>query len=1170
MERALNIASLTSALGEHASGIQNFPSPRQLQNQIADAEVRLFANQFEVPDQLVNVAWYLHGVASASIEFGLYDETRQRRAFQVSAHIFDLALLGGAWSRDERLRLGFAAQIGYHRGEQEPNAIAVWQRIRDLVEESSPLLDRIHCLGLEAGVALLGLERQFLFRLLRTRRGELGELRRQIEIDNLGDTMFGAPTAVVDGVNSLLHFLAFGDRDQLVTARRAFANAVEADTSAGDLDSRWVAAHLQAIVADMEDGSVWSLLPPDLPPHTYQAMTLTDPPILTLWKPQRELIRSTPSVLHPDTRRVIMSLPTSAGKTLLAQLLMVAHLSMSDTSICYVAPMRSLGREMRRAMRSRLIALQKELGRDLPDFLPTEFENFPEIFDLLVDLDDQPTNVDVMTPERLSNLLRHDPQAVLDRYGLFIFDEAHLLGERGRGIILESVLSFLHWRTRNNPHRIVLLSSAFGNRGQLMAWLDPEGNGLLYESEWRGPRRLHALFNTRVDWTRRTEQSVHSQNLPVRYIHPLYGRIRLRPAEDSRVQSLELADQVGDISFRTDPSVGPRLYRESSRSTPVYRTVAQLAIAIGHGGALLVVVSTRADARRMAQAICDLLDSSPNAQALAEFVRLRLSSDHPLVRVLQHGVAYHHAGLPVDVLEAIEDAVRDGRIRYVASTTSLTEGVNLPVRTVILSETRYEGQQSGALLRGARLLNAMGRAGRACKECEGWIVLVLNQAPSADDFGRMDVDVNQLIIESRLAETETLEALVSLETQLRSSEDALYQVASTEAANFISFVWFVLSSEEERQISPRDVDLGAVLESTLAHVQLNQLNRNILARVADHVRRAYSVSDPIRRRAWSKFGTTIGSARLIYGLADELAKAASQAPAPNDVDEALRLLGEVDVIHRLLELPEAPGPWVFRVSPSGATQLIEVEIVEVLRDWIKGVPMATLADTYLADVTRPEYRVEQMVDAVTRHFEHFLSWTLGAVIEQANQILATSEAGTTICPSLPLFVRYGIDSDQALKLLTSGVRSREFANTVAEKASTFEIDSSDLRFWIRGMSIVHWRVMLGASAADVLDLLEYARIQGAGLLRELLEDGEVAVELDEDLGIDRSVEVLVEPASNEPLSQLVARQAGESEPLAHIPTRFHTEVQAILDTGLSLRSMLKGSEVRLKVVPDET
>ncbi len=75
------------------------------------------------------------------------------------------------------------------------------------------------------------------------------------------------------------------------------------------------------------------------------------------------------------------------------------------------------------------------------------------------------SDVEVMTPERLAHLLRHDAPDVLGRFGLLIFDEAQLVQEPGRGFTLESTIALLHHLTRQSNHRVVLLSAALGNAG---------------------------------------------------------------------------------------------------------------------------------------------------------------------------------------------------------------------------------------------------------------------------------------------------------------------------------------------------------------------------------------------------------------------------------------------------------------------------------------------------------------------------------------------------------------------------------------------------------------------------------------------------------------------------------------------------------------------------------
>ena len=191
---------------------------------------------------------------------------------------------------------------------------------------------------------------------------------------------------------------------------------------------------------------------------------------------------------------------------------------------------------------------------------------------------------------------------------------------------------------------------------------------------------------------------------------------------------------------------------------------------LGHAGSVLVVAGTRDQAQQLAHGLAAELGDQPALAPLVDFVRLQLGDDHPLVAVLPHGVGFHHAGLPIEVLEALEQAVRDDTLPYLTCTSTLTDGVNLPVRTVIIYDQTYQGQDEEARLRGARLVNAMGRAGRAGKETEGWIVLVRAAEPTEDDFRDLNPDSEPLAVTSSLATDAALDAFAAFEQAMR--EDA--------------------------------------------------------------------------------------------------------------------------------------------------------------------------------------------------------------------------------------------------------------------------------------------------------------------------------------------------------------------------------------------------------------
>ncbi len=506
--------------------------------------------------------------------------------------------------------------------------------------------------------------------------------------------------------------------------------------------------------------------------------------MLTLWPPQRELLaRTTAGPLDPDTKRLLLSVPTSAGKTLMAQIMVCHHLATQTGDVCYVTSMRSLGREMRQALGSRLRVLQRGIGGDLPDFARLDLQ------ELLSALEGWGDNaVEIMTPERLAHMLRRDADAVLSRFTMFVIDEAHMMGQPGRGLLLETLVATL----ATTDARLVLLSGVMGNAVQVAAWLDEDAitgedeveGRVLYSSSWRGPRRLHALLHTIPVWHQgTTAPRPQARKYPFVETYPLLGELQVRPAE-GETHNL-YANEVGEFVRYSD---GAGTHTKGP-STPFYKQCARIGAALMHAGSLLMIVSQRTYARDAAKEIAGQLDPRPQASDLVELFSERLGEQHPLVDCVRHGVGYHHAGLPTDVLEALEQATRDEVLVALVATSTLTDGVNLPVRTVLISESKYTGQDPRMQLDAAQLLNAVGRAGRAGKETEGWIVLALNAEQQENDFDQLRPAAEDLRVWSTLTSDIALAELAEAEQLIGVTNDAIFDLANTEVGNFASFVW---------------------------------------------------------------------------------------------------------------------------------------------------------------------------------------------------------------------------------------------------------------------------------------------------------------------------------------------------------------------------------------------
>lgn len=210
MERSLDLSLLSGALADR-SGL---PTPVELQDMMADAEVGLLLKRTEVDSTLIETAWYLHSVASVNHAKELYSLARQRQAFLVSAHIFDLALVDKERSLEERLSFGFAAAIGYRRGGRDPNATAIMNRLRKDIDPAIPLVERFETLSLAVGIAVLGLDTKVLFRWLANWRHQFSSLAFESELPDLSSTIFGPSHLLVLSAEDLVGYLVRGNTER--------------------------------------------------------------------------------------------------------------------------------------------------------------------------------------------------------------------------------------------------------------------------------------------------------------------------------------------------------------------------------------------------------------------------------------------------------------------------------------------------------------------------------------------------------------------------------------------------------------------------------------------------------------------------------------------------------------------------------------------------------------------------------------------------------------------------------------------------------------------------------------------------------------------------------------------------------------------------------------------
>jgi superfamily II RNA helicase len=164
------------------------------------------------------------------------------------------------------------------------------------------------------------------------------------------------------------------------------------------------------------------------------------------------------------------------------------------------------------------------------------------------------------------------------------------------------------------------------------------------------------------------------------------------------------------------------------RTTPLHETLEEL-LATGRAP-VYVVHFTQAAAVERAQALMSInVCSRAEKDAIAELIggfRFTTGFGRNLSRFVRHGIGVHHAGMLPKYRRLVERLAQAGLLKVICGTDTLGVGVNVPIRTVLLTAlAKYDGVRSRQL--SAREFHQIaGRAGRAGFDTAGNVVA---QAP---------------------------------------------------------------------------------------------------------------------------------------------------------------------------------------------------------------------------------------------------------------------------------------------------------------------------------------------------------------------------------------------------------------------------------------------------------
>src|SRR3954466_9321579 len=162
--------------------------------------------------------------------------------------------------------------------------------------------------------------------------------------------------------------------------------------------------------------------------------------------------------------------------------------------------------------------------------------------------------------------------------------------------------------------------------------------------------------------------------------------------------------------------------------TPLHETIEDLLST--KQAPIYVVHFTQAAAVERAQAlmsinVCTREEKDRIADLIGGF-RFTAGFGPTLSRLVRHGIGVHHAGMLPKYRRLVELLAQAGLLKVICGTDTLGVGINVPIRTVLMTGlTKFDGTKQ-RLLKAREFHQIVGRAGRAGFDARGWVVA---QAP---------------------------------------------------------------------------------------------------------------------------------------------------------------------------------------------------------------------------------------------------------------------------------------------------------------------------------------------------------------------------------------------------------------------------------------------------------
>lgn len=800
-----------------------------------------------------------------------------------------------------------------------------------------------------------------------------------------------------------------------------FESSIEAALCSNDTEFETILRWLHCASNYMVDGSVWWIARAINSRTTDFVKYVTkNRGLFEMLPPQKAAIREQ-GLLDQASTAIAVEMPTSGGKTLLAEFKLLQALNQFDKEngwVAYVAPTKALvsqiTRRLRKDFNKNIKVEQLSAAVEIDSYESELLESSGRSFDVIVS-----------TPEKLNLVIKN--RKVSRPLALVVMDEAHNIEDLERGLRIELLLAAI--KTDCPTANFLLMMPYVENAEVLSRWLANDlasGKSIsIGSTPWKPSERVVGL----------------------------YEKISCKGRGNWCLEFDTLITMSDSIHFSGKYLVnGEHHFGKAYSKVGTTDMTAAMAKELSVMGTCLAIARTTEFSWNMARDLEKDMTELPedfhglqNIRLVQKYLADEMGEEFELIQMLNKGIGVHNASLMDEIKELMEWLAEENCLKVLCATTTIAQGINFPVASVCIQSISLSAPGYSKNMSHREFWNLAGRAGRIGQNSLGVVGIACKEDKRQDIMQFVSQKTGNLI--SRLA---VLLDNIEKEGRLFELDQLIYRDEWTDFRCYIAH----LCNEKDR-LDNIISDMEQLLRNTLGYNSVKAgPNGNIKSKKLLEAAKNYA-SKLLGQPQLSKLADQTGFSpegiqKAFTGMRQLNRKLSVDSLKAKNVFGGNNLLAELYGV--MLKIPELKQ--LEEIQGKGEKHQ---NIAEITTDWVTGKSISEIAKEYFSSENDTK-SLMRACRAINRQIANCGTWGLSALTKLSGiNFDDLDEDQKKEIDMLPAMIYHGVNTPEAVLMRMNYVPRSISANLGREyKKGAKEFTTEEAKRFLNSLDESDW------------------------------------------------------------------------------------------------------------------